>query len=200
MESIDPRTRFLYTPHTVTFLLLGLAVLIYVAHPFHPDPRPADPEAAAAVGYLNAKTGIWAIILVFLGYSVVQGPTPPMVRPHPAFWRLVHGIMVVYLLFMVYMLMQNVHDARQFLKHLYPELGVELPERHYGTDCRLWVPGEGVNWKVRGRQDCLEGSASCKHVLPASIKVSSPIWCAIYTTCYVVSPVSVTPLGSAGLT
>lgn len=23
MESIDPRTRFLYTPHTVTFLLLG---------------------------------------------------------------------------------------------------------------------------------------------------------------------------------
>ncbi|PRW57106.1 Phosphatidylserine synthase 2 isoform A [Chlorella sorokiniana] len=148
MESIDPRTRFLYTPHTVTFLLLGLAVLIYVAHPFHPDPRPADPEAAAAVGYLNAKTGIWAIILVFLGYSVVQGPTPPMVRPHPAFWRLVHGIMVVYLLFMVYMLMQNVHDARQFLKHLYPELGVELPERHYGTDCRLWVPGEGVNWKV----------------------------------------------------
>ncbi len=149
---------------------------------------------------------------------MVQGPTPPMVRPHPAFWRLVHGIMVVYLLFMVYMLMQNVHDARQFLRvrsiagqtacgcvwgcaqpalqalrlehrqlwplhlrtlgcsadcrscylitrieaviflplsaalqHLYPELGVELPERHYGTDCRLWVPGEGINWKVGGR-------------------------------------------------
>lgn len=47
---------------------------------------------------------------------MVQGPTPPMVRPHPAFWRLVHGIMVVYLLFMVFLLMQNVHDARQFLR------------------------------------------------------------------------------------
>lgn len=162
----------------------GLAALIYIAHPFHPDPRPADPAAAAAVGYANAKTGVWAVILVFLGeargswevwraqgalgcrlacfaaaraacttqsvgtcspckcplyrlhsgrpiggpitpsplsplppgYSVVQGPTPPMVRPHPAFWRLVHGIMVVYLLFMVYLLLQNVHDARQFLR------------------------------------------------------------------------------------
>lgn len=110
MESIDPRTRFLYTPHTVTFLLLGaplpaplpaasaaagqlggallarhppstpcymlpagLAALIYVAHPFHPEPRPADAEAAAAVGYLNAKTGIWAIILVFLGERPLAG-------------------------------------------------------------------------------------------------------------------------------
>jgi phosphatidylserine synthase 2 len=39
-----------------------------------------------------------------------------MVRPHPAVWRLVHGIMVCYLLFMTYLLFQNVHDARQFLK------------------------------------------------------------------------------------
>ena len=39
-----------------------------------------------------------------------------MIRPHPAVWRLVHGIVVVYLLFMVFLLFQNVDDARQFLK------------------------------------------------------------------------------------
>ncbi len=50
------------------------------------------------------------------GYAVVQGPRTSMVRPHPAVWRLVHGVLVVYVLFLVWMLFQNVHDARQFLK------------------------------------------------------------------------------------
>ena len=33
-------------------------------------------------------------------------------------------------------------------QHLYPELGVDLSERAYGVDCRLWVPGRGVNWPI----------------------------------------------------
>ncbi|KAL4856151.1 Glutamate decarboxylase 1 [Chlorella vulgaris] len=145
---LDPRTRFLYVPHTVTFLFLGMLALVYFSHPFHPPQRPVEPTAAAAVAYNNSKVGVWAMVLVYLGYSVVQGPSTRMVRPHPAVWRLVHGIMVCYLLFMTYLLFQNVHDARQFLKHLYPELGVELPEKHYGTNCALYIPGKGVNWQV----------------------------------------------------
>lgn len=145
---LDPRTRFLYVPHTVTFLFLGMLALVYFSHPFHPPQRPVEPTAAAAVAYNNSKVGVWAMVLVYLGYSVVQGPSTRMVRPHPAVWRLVHGIMVCYLLFMTYLLFQNVHDARQFLKHLYPELGVELPEKHYGTNCELYIPGQGVNWQV----------------------------------------------------
>lgn len=47
---------------------------------------------------------------------MVQGPSTPMVRPHPAVWRCVHGIMVLYLLFMVFLLFQTVDDARQFLR------------------------------------------------------------------------------------
>lgn len=59
-----------------------------------------------------------------------------MVRPHPAFWRLVHGIMVLYLLFMVYLLMQNVHDARQFLRvrhrghRPHSDEGLPMPAAH----------------------------------------------------------------------
>lgn len=45
-----------------------------------------------------------------------QGPSTRMVRPHPAVWRLVHALMVCYLLLMVFLLFQNVDDARQFLK------------------------------------------------------------------------------------
>lgn len=34
---------------------------------------------------------------------------------------------------------------------LYPSLGVELPERSYGGDCALFIPGKGWNWEgIRG--------------------------------------------------
>ena len=39
-----------------------------------------------------------------------------MVRPHPAVWRFIHGVLVCYLLFLVFLLFQDVHDARQFLR------------------------------------------------------------------------------------
>ena len=34
------------------------------------------------------------------------------------------------------------------LQHLYPELGVDLGERAYGADCRLYIKGQGINWPV----------------------------------------------------
>ena len=33
------------------------------------------------------------------------------------------------------------------LQILYPNLGVELPERSYGGDCRLYIPDKGINWE-----------------------------------------------------
>lgn len=150
LRQLDPSTSFLYKPHTVTFLLLGLFALIYFSQAFNPERRPADPAAADDLQYRNNKTAVWAIILVYLGYSVIQGPDTCMVRPHPAVWRLVHGMMVCYLMFLVFMLFQNLDDARQFLRHLYPELGVELPEKHYGADCSLVTPEGAFNWKVGG--------------------------------------------------
>ena len=39
-----------------------------------------------------------------------------MVRPHPAVWRLVHGLMVVYLCLLVFLLFQTPGDARLFMR------------------------------------------------------------------------------------
>ena len=39
-----------------------------------------------------------------------------MVRPHPAVWRIVHGAVVIYLLTLVFVLFQNVADARLLLR------------------------------------------------------------------------------------
>ena len=50
------------------------------------------------------------------GYSFLQGPSTCMVRPHPGFWRIVHGVVIPYLLALVFLLFQNVDDARRLLK------------------------------------------------------------------------------------
>lgn len=142
-DEYDPWTKFLYVPRTVTFLVIGLLTLTYLSHPFEPS-HSTDKETS----YRNIKGGIYAIVSVFLGYSAIQGRSSPhLVRPHPSFWKLVHGVMVCYLLFMVFLLFQTVDDARLFLKHIYSDLGVELEERAYGESCALIVDGH-VNWKT----------------------------------------------------
>ncbi|PWZ26191.1 hypothetical protein Zm00014a_014886 [Zea mays] len=62
-----------------------------------------------------------------------------LITPHPAVWHLVHGLAVVYLIALTFLLFQNRDDARQFMKLLHPDLGVELLERSYGADCRFYV-------------------------------------------------------------
>lgn len=34
------------------------------------------------------------------------------------------------------------------VQHISPSLGVPLIERMYGEDCRLYIPGHGIHWKV----------------------------------------------------
>jgi phosphatidylserine synthase 2 len=38
---------------------------------------------------------------------------------------------------LVFLLFQNVEDARQMMRHIDPTLGVSLPERSYATNCEL---------------------------------------------------------------
>ncbi|TYK09148.1 CDP-diacylglycerol--serine O-phosphatidyltransferase 1-like isoform X1 [Cucumis melo var. makuwa] len=100
-----------------------------------------DPECAASSDLVSSvKRGVWAMIAVFLAYCLLQAPSTILIRPHPAVWRLVHGLAVVYLVALTFLLFQKRDDARAFMKFLHPDLGLELPERSYGTDCRIFVP------------------------------------------------------------
>ncbi|CAD7702558.1 unnamed protein product [Ostreobium quekettii] len=146
LQELDPRTAFLYTPHTVTCLVLGIGLIVYKSRVFDVPLPPDDEEARQEFSTENARRGIWAVMFVFMGYSILQSPSTAMIRPHPSFWRLVNSVAVMYLMFMVWLLFQDVNDARQFLKHLSEELGREQPERPYGGNCQLWIEGKGVNW------------------------------------------------------
>lgn len=62
------------------------------------------------------KSGLAAVAMTFLGYSALQGPSSVMVRPHPVVWKLVHGIAILYLLALVFLLFQGKDEARALLK------------------------------------------------------------------------------------
>lgn len=100
--------------------------------------------AGASVGNAedNTRSGVFAAVFCFLGafwrkwaqriccrwarcdargaatpaYSAVQGPETVLVRPHPAVWRLWHGVSVTYMLFLVFLLFQTPSGARELMR------------------------------------------------------------------------------------
>ncbi|KAI7832449.1 phosphatidyl serine synthase-domain-containing protein [Gamsiella multidivaricata] len=122
----DPAVGFVYTPRTLTILGAMLLGLVYVA--MTPD---IDDTSA------NVKIGLLAAIGSFCVFGMLQFRDSLLLRPHPALWRVVLSLGVVYQLFLVFLLFQNKHDARLYFKYLDPSLGVPLPEKSYGGACEL---------------------------------------------------------------
>ncbi|XP_020680180.2 CDP-diacylglycerol--serine O-phosphatidyltransferase 1 isoform X2 [Dendrobium catenatum] len=134
IEELDPWTAWAYKPRTITLLFIGACLLVWVSGALSPESN------ASTDSVTSVKRGVWAMILVFLAYCLLQAPSTILIRPHPSVWRLVHGLAVVYLVALTFLLFQNRDDARKFMRFLHPDLGVELPERSYGTDCRIYTP------------------------------------------------------------
>ncbi|KAK6146831.1 hypothetical protein DH2020_020700 [Rehmannia glutinosa] len=133
-DELDPWTAWAYKPRTITLLLIGACFLVWASGALDPE-RSSETDLVTSV-----KRGIWAMIAVFLAYCLLQAPSTVLIRPHPAIWRLVHGMAVIYLVALTFLLFQKRDDAREFMRFLHPDLGVELPERSYGADCRIYVP------------------------------------------------------------
>ncbi|KAL5718340.1 L-serine-phosphatidylethanolamine phosphatidyltransferase [Ranunculus cassubicifolius] len=156
-DGLDPWTAWAYKPHTVSFLLIGAGLLIWGSGALDPESSSSGDVAT------SVKRGVWSSIAVFLTYCLLQAPATVLIRPHPAIWRLVHGMAVIYLVALTFLLFQKRDDARQFMKFLHPDLGVELPERSYGTDCRIYLPDDPTN-RFRNVYDTLFDEFVVAHI------------------------------------
>lgn len=124
----DGTTTFFWQAHTLTVLFLMSCALVYVA----------IFEQVKQDSEYNTKRGLIACILVFLLLGVTQIPDGPFRRPHPALWRFVLCVSIVYELALIFILFQTADDARKLLKHIDKELGKPLAERNYGGDCLIY--------------------------------------------------------------
>uniref|UniRef100_A0A0E0MQN4 CDP-diacylglycerol--serine O-phosphatidyltransferase n=2 Tax=Oryza rufipogon TaxID=4529 RepID=A0A0E0MQN4_ORYRU len=140
---IDPWTAWAYKPRTVSLLLMGTCFLIWASGAL-------DPERSFSVDRVSSvKRGVFAMIAVFLAYSFLQAPSTVLIRPHPAIWRLVHGMAVVYLVALTFLLFQTRDDARQFMKYLHPDLGVGI---WAGMKTVRYFDGRTYEWVGLSRQ------------------------------------------------
>jgi phosphatidylserine synthase 2 len=89
----------------------------------------------------NMRSGVVAVVVVFILIGVIHMPDGPFLRPHPVLWRLALVVNILYVLLLIFTLFQSVEDAREFMRVLDPSLGVPLPEKDYGGDCALYTPG-----------------------------------------------------------
>jgi len=126
-ERHDTSVEFFYKPLTLSALSVGLVVLAYVAMT----------QDVLEEGRDKRRVGIYASIASFLLFSMIQFRDGPFLRPHPAFWRVVLGINLLYELGLVFLLFQDLGTARNMMTLIDPNLGRPLPEKNYAENCDL---------------------------------------------------------------
>merc|ERR1711916_113217 len=145
--------RVFFQPHTVSGLIVVLASVAYVG--FHSD----------AYGLSSSKLGLVASAFVFLVFAMLNLGDGPFIRPHPAVWRVVLGLSVLYVVCLTYLLFQSKDDARALMGALDPALGVPLPERSYGDDCSLYTPDHPSGSSFANLMDALFDEFVIAHAL-----------------------------------
>ncbi|KAF5348591.1 hypothetical protein D9756_009617 [Leucocoprinus leucothites] len=126
-EKHDTSIEFFYKPLTLSALTCALILLTYVAMT----------QDVLEEGRDKRRVGVYAAIAAFLMFSMIQFRDGPFIRPHPAFWRIVLGVNLLYELALVFLLFQDLQTARQMMTYVDPSLGVPLPEKSYAEDCSL---------------------------------------------------------------
>lgn len=63
-----------------------------------------------------------SVVFFFLIISVLTFPNGPFTRPHPAVWRIVFGLSVLYFLGLLFLLFQNYQTVNGILLWLDPSL------------------------------------------------------------------------------
>lgn len=126
-ERHDTSVEFFYKPITLTALSCGLIVLAYVA----------TTQDVLEEGRDKRRVGLYAAIASFLTFSMIQFRDGPFIRPHPAIWRVVLGVNLLYELLLVFLLFQDLDTARFMMTLIDSNLGVPLPEKSYAEDCSL---------------------------------------------------------------
>ncbi|XP_003738004.2 phosphatidylserine synthase 1-like [Galendromus occidentalis] len=115
-----------YKPHTISLLLAFIAFLIYFA--FTRDDQILED---------NLWDGLLCVFFFFMIISVLAFPNGPFTRPHPAVWRMVFGMSVLYLMFLIIALFQSFENLRQIQYWFFPDLKYFHidSEKEYGVDC-----------------------------------------------------------------
>uniref|UniRef100_A0AAZ3P4A0 Phosphatidylserine synthase n=1 Tax=Oncorhynchus tshawytscha TaxID=74940 RepID=A0AAZ3P4A0_ONCTS len=88
----------------------------------------------------NLRVGLLLVVSFFLIVSVLAFPNGPFTRPHPAIWRMVFGMSVLYFLFLVILLFLNWAQVNRLMYWVDPKLRYanrEADIMEYAVNCHV---------------------------------------------------------------
>eukprot|EP00397_Hematodinium_sp_SG-2012_P039219 GEMP01042787.1.p1 GENE.GEMP01042787.1~~GEMP01042787.1.p1 ORF type:complete len:474 (+),score=21.71 GEMP01042787.1:86-1507(+) len=94
------------------------------------------------------RRGLFTTLWVICWYTAVQMRDGAMIRPHPAFWRMIHGIALWYLIILPIFAILPLHTAKAIIRELAPELKQEADSviGHDHLNCDLnWT---NLSWHL----------------------------------------------------
>ncbi|XP_041665750.1 phosphatidylserine synthase 1 isoform X2 [Cheilinus undulatus] len=118
---------FFYKPHTISLLTVTVLSLMYFV--FTRNDENSDN---------NLRVGLLVVLSFFLVISVLAFPNGPFTRPHPAVWRMVFGLSVMYFLFLVFLIFLNWDQVKLLMYWMDPNLRYATREAdimEYAVNC-----------------------------------------------------------------
>uniref|UniRef100_UPI00358F70C1 phosphatidylserine synthase 1 n=1 Tax=Myxine glutinosa TaxID=7769 RepID=UPI00358F70C1 len=125
----DITLEFFYKPHTISLLSFTIVALMYFA--FTRDDSGLED---------NICRGCMFVVFFFLIISIMAFPNGPFTRPHPAVWRMVFGLSVLYFLLLVFTLFLNFDQVKAVMYWLDPSLRNATREAdimEYAVNCHV---------------------------------------------------------------
>ncbi|PLW20814.1 hypothetical protein PCANC_06801 [Puccinia coronata f. sp. avenae] len=122
----DDSVKWVYRPSTLTAAAIGTSVLASLAYNSHIFPRS-----------FRSHLGVISGVTVFLVFCMLNFRDGPFRRPHPAFWRIVLGMNLLYFMLLSFLYWTDKSTARELIRYFDPSLGVPLPEKSYAEHCEF---------------------------------------------------------------
>lgn len=90
--------------------------------------------------YLSIKLACASCSILFLLLGILMFPSGPFIKPHPAFWRLVLSLSIIYLMTLTFCLFLTVEQVQSILTYLFGQNILETEseiaaKEVYATDC-----------------------------------------------------------------
>eukprot|EP00400_MALV-I_sp_L67-5_P000581 gene581-567_t len=118
-------------PHTITWLACTMAWVFLWS-------LTAPPMSS----WWQHACGLGAAALIFLTFAGVHFPDGILIRPFPAFWRVVKGLSILYLMLLSTLMFTELPTAKEYLHLIDSNLktGPVVEEKDYAGDCRFYTP------------------------------------------------------------
>lgn len=85
----------------------------------------------------NIWAGFVCVLFFFCVISIMTFPNGPFTRPHPAIWRMIFGLSVLYLMFLLFLMFQNYKTIMGIFYWFDPDLEnfhINM-DKEYGVNC-----------------------------------------------------------------